>query len=69
MHTLIYTHIHTYAHQWPSETKLKKLALLGMCGDAGEYVSDNGLHKLFLSSLLPQVKRKEGKRRRAQVCN
>jgi hypothetical protein len=36
---------------WPSEMKLKKLALLGAGSDPADSISDNGLHKIFLTSL------------------
>jgi ankyrin repeat protein len=36
---------------WPSEMKLKKLAVLGAGSDPADSISDNGLHKIFLTSL------------------
>jgi len=36
---------------WPSEVRLKKLAVLGAGSDSADSISDNGLQKIFLTSL------------------
>ena len=43
---------------WPAEASLKKLAVLGVCAEGSDPVSDNGLPTIFLQSLHYLVSKK-----------